>query len=341
MKAMRTVGAGQLEIVEAPIPAPGRGEVAVRMLAVGICASDVQIYHGKHKYVKFPIIQGHEGTGVVHAVGPGVSGLAPGDQVCIQQQLACGKCRACRKGRHNVCENLRGLIGIHVSGLFSEYFLCPAWNAVKLPPSLTRDQGMLAEPVSVGVNSAQTGAFRPGERALVIGAGIIGNLTAQACKAMGAAAVLVADVAEEKLSIARDNGLDAVNSGISDLGVETRRRFGDAPPDAIFDCAGADATLKQALALAPNASRVVIVANFKAPVSLEIPSFQRREITIYTVMGTVRESTTAAIDFMASGKILARDMVTVRFPLEKMADAYRYIDENPTRVMRVAIDIGG
>ncbi|MDR2391847.1 MAG: alcohol dehydrogenase catalytic domain-containing protein [Planctomycetota bacterium] len=339
MLAAKTTGAGQIEIIEAPVPEPGAGEVVVKMLAAGICASDIQIYHGRHKYAAFPVIQGHEGTGIIHAAGSGVAGLVPGDHVVIQQQLACGECRACKIGRHNVCTGMKGLIGIHVSGLFAEYFACPAWNAVKLPDGMPVDQGMLAEPVSVGVNSAQTGRVRPGERALVIGAGIIGNFTAQACKAMGAAA-LVADVAEEKLAIARDNGLEAVDSSKADLKEAARSAFGGEPPDAVFDCAGVGASIKQAIDIAPNASRVVIVANFKEPVTFEIPSFQRREVALYAVMGTVRESTVAAVEHMRKGRIHTRKMVTARFPLPDIAKAYEYIDKNTAGVMRVAIEMG-
>lgn len=340
MKLARTVGANALRIEDAPIPVPGAGQVAVKMLSVGICASDVQVYHGKHKYAAFPLVQGHEGIGVVEAAGSGVSHVRKGDKVVIQQQFACGTCYACRKGRHNVCVHLRG-VGILADGLFSEYFLSPAWNVIPVPASLGNDRGVFAEPASVGVNAARVAGIKPGERAAVIGAGIIGNLTAQACLALGAADVLVADIADAKLDVARENGIPhCVNAAAVPLERAVADAFGaDSPPDAVFDCAGSPASVKSALAVAPNASRVVIVANFKEPIAFDIPSFQRREVAILGVMGTVKETTVEAVEFLASGKIGVKDMITKRFRLEEMEQAYRYIDDNADSVMKVVIDM--
>lgn len=340
MKSASTVGPHDVKIVDTPIVPPGAGQVLVRMLAVGICASDIQVFHGKHKYAKFPLVQGHEGIGVVDAVGAGVTHVKKGDRVNIQQQYACGTCYACRKGRHNVCTSLKG-VGILADGLFTEYFLSPAWNVIPLPPSITLDQGMIVEPASVGVNSARTANIKPGERVVVIGAGIIGNLTAQACKALGAADVLIADIADAKLEMALKNGIPhAVNTTKTPLDEAVKQAFGPGnPPDAVFDCAGVPASLKSALAIAPNSARVVIVANFKEPITFEIPSFQRREVAIISVMGTVKESSVEAIELLAAGKINIDGMVSARFPLEKMGEAYRYIDDNAASVVKVAIDI--
>jgi L-iditol 2-dehydrogenase len=321
------------------MPVIDPGQVLVKMLSVGICASDVQVFHGKHKYASFPLIQGHEGVGVVVETGSGVDHVAEGDHVNIQQQLACGACYPCRKGRHNVCLSLKG-IGILADGLFAEYFASPAWNAIKLPKNFENDKGMLTEPASVGVNSATVAKMRPGERAVVIGAGIIGNFTAQACLAMGAADVLITDIADAKLERAKQNGIPhCLNTAGIELKEAIARAFKGELPDAIFDCAGSPATIHAAIAAAANASRVVIVANFKEAVTFEIPSFQRREIALLSVMGTVKESTIEAVNLLHEGKIRIDGIVSKRFPLDDMLDAYRYIDDNPLTVMKVAIDI--
>ena len=338
MKSVRTVAPFEVEVFDSPIPEPEQGQVVVRMLAVGICASDVQIYHGKHKYVTFPLVQGHEGIGIVEKAGAGTS-LKKGDKVNIQQQIACGVCHACKKGRHNVCVSLKG-IGIKTPGLFTEYFLSPEWNAIKVPADFDVDKGMLVEPASVGVNSARVAGVKPGERAVVIGAGIIGNFTAQACRALGAADVLITDIADAKLEIARQNGIKhCVNTKTEDLQEAIKKAFGEEPPDLVFDCAGTEGTLKQAIAVTANAGRVVIVANFKEPVTLDIPTFQRREIAIYSVMGTVKESTIEAIDLLHTDKMTINGIISARFPLEKMKEGYQYIDDNPATVMKVAIEI--
>ena len=340
MIAAQTVDAYDIKLVERPVPAAGQGQVVVKMLAVGICASDVQIYHGRHKYVTFPLVQGHEGIGIVHEVGPGVDHVKKGDRVNIQQQLACGECQACRKGRHNVCHSLK-CIGVHEDGLFSEYFLSPSWNVIKVPDDFTTDKGMLVEPASVGVNCAQVAGVKPGERVVVIGAGIIGNFTAQASRAMGAADVMVADISDAKLDIARRNGITkCVNTKNADLREAILEAWGGELPEVVFDCAGVEATLKQAISVVANASRVVIVANFKDPVTLEVPTFQRREIAILSIMGTVKESSIAAIKYLHDGTMHIEGIISQRFPLAKIMDAYKYIDDNAATVMKVAIDIG-
>lgn len=338
MKAVETTGPFATRVVELEMPVPGDGQVLVKMLAVGICASDMQVWHGKHKYVKFPFIQGHEGIGKVMETGAGVE-LNKGDLVNIQQQFACGECYACKKGRHNVCVNLKG-VGILADGLFCEYFLSPAWNAIRLPDGFSLEKGMLVEPVSVGVNSVRVAQVRPGERVVVIGAGTIGNFTAQAARAVGAADVLITDIADAKLDVARKNGIrHCVNTRNTPLGPEILKAFDGNHADLIFDCAGVEASIKQALAEAANSSRVVLVASFKEPITLDIASFQRREVHIVSIMGTTKESTAEAIDFLHRGLITTNGVISKRFPLERMQEAYQYIDDNPTTVMKVGIDI--
>ncbi|MDR2391635.1 MAG: alcohol dehydrogenase catalytic domain-containing protein [Planctomycetota bacterium] len=339
MKAAQTIAPGKVEIRDFPMPVIGPGQILVRMLSVGICASDVQVFHGKHKYASFPLVQGHEGIGVVVDTGSGVKHVAVGDHVNIQQQFACGTCYACRKGRHNVCFSLKG-IGILADGLFAEYFASPEWNVITLPEGFENDKGMLAEPASVGVNSAMVAEMRRGERAVVIGAGIIGNFTAQACLAMGAADVLIADIADAKLKIAERNGIPhCLNTGGVELADAISQAFKGEVPDVIFDCAGSPATIHAAISAAANASRVVIVANFKEAVTFEIPSFQRREIALLSVMGTVKESTLEAVDLLHGGKMRIDGIISRRYPLDKILDAYQYVDDNPSTVMKVAIDI--
>ncbi|MCL2000321.1 MAG: alcohol dehydrogenase catalytic domain-containing protein [Planctomycetes bacterium] len=338
MLSAQTVAPDTIKIIDTPVPAVGQGQVLVKMLAVGICASDSQVYHGKHKYAKFPLIQGHEGIGMVQETGLGVTHVKKGDRVTLQQQLSCGVCYSCRRNRHNVCQTLKG-IGIMADGLFTEYFLSPAWNIIPVPDSFSLDKGMLIEPTSVGVNSARTGKLQPGEKVVIIGAGIIGNLTAQACLALGAADVLISDIAPKKLEVARQNGIrHCVDTGNQDLKEAVIKAFGE-PADSVYECAGVEATVHQAIDVVKNSGKVVIVSNFKAPITLEIPAFQRREITIHSVMATVKDTSLEAIDLLHRDIIGIDGVISARFPLEKMQEAYQYIDDNPTTTMKVAIDI--
>jgi L-iditol 2-dehydrogenase len=288
--------------------------------------------------MSYPVIQGHEGVCVVAAVGPGVAGVNKGDKVNVQIQNSCGECYACKSGHQNVCTDLKGL-GIKWNGLFREYFLCPAANINKVPADFPNDRAMLIEPCSVGVHSAKIGLVKKGERVVVIGAGIIGNFTAQACAAYGAEA-LIADIVDAKLAIAEKNGVKhSVNTKKESLPDAVGRVFGGREIHAVFDCAGVEASINQAIAVASNASRIVIVANFKEPVLLDIPLFQRREIAIYTVMASTRPDTEEAIRLLAAGKINDRDLISARFPLRRLRDAYQYIDDNPATCVKVAVEM--
>lgn len=328
----------KVEVQERPLPHVASGEVRVRVLQVGVCASDMQVYHGKHAYMTYPVIQGHEGVGVVDRVGADVSGLAEGDFVAVQPQFFCGTCFACRHGRINVCERLR-FLGVTRDGLFAQYVTLPAWNAVKLNGAVTRDMAMLIEPLAVGVNAVRVVDVGEGDNVVVVGAGTIGNFTAQVAKALGAR-VLISDIQDEKLDLARDHGVDyAFNTSRIALLDAIRQCFGSDAPRVIIDCVALPQVLDDVIASAANATEIVIVGNYKQPVLLEIPKLQRREIFLKSVMAYNREHFLEAAALLAEGKIRTDGMVTARFPLQSLTEAYQYIDDHPDSCMRVAVEL--
>lgn len=317
-----------IQVTDAPIPKCGEGEVLVRMLFMGVCASDVQVYHGKHRYVTYPLTQGHEGVGEVVSLGAGVTGLKVGDKVCIEQQLACNACFACRQGRVNVCENLE-LLGITRDGLFTEYITVPQWNAVPLPADMPLKQGAFVEPVSIAVNAARKGGLQAGSRCVILGAGMMGYLVAQVALSLGAR-VLLTDIQEDKLVFARERGVThCVNTRKKDLKEEIAAVFGTEGVHAVFDCAATPATFDQALTCANKASTFVIVGNYKQPVELDVTRIQRREIAVQSVMGSAREHFLYALQLLAKGLVNLNGLIEAEFPLEDLDAAYRHIDAHP------------
>lgn len=338
MLTVKTVAPYELECINSDIPEISENEVLIKMVKVGICASDVQVYHGKHKYVSFPLVQGHEGVGIVEKVGKQVIHVKHGDLAVVQPHLSCGECYACRKGRHNVCESLRGM-GIRADGMFTEYLAAPSWNIIKLPESITSDMGMLVEPIAVGVNAVRQGALKRGDRAVVLGAGTIGNFTAQVAKAIGAE-VLITDIEDEKLKLAARHGIKhCVNTRKKDLRNEISRCFDGNRADVIFDCVTVKESFAQALECAASASTIVIVGNFKEPITIEMPLLQRREIALISVMGNVRENWLEAIDLLLQNKIDISEIITIRFPLIDLKKAFEYIDSEAGKTMKVAIEM--
>lgn len=327
-----------IEYQQVEKPTPAAGEVLVRMLRAGICASDMQVYHGLHKYVQYPLVQGHEGCGRVEAVGEGVTGVKPGDMVVIQPQLFCGECLACQKEQQNVCESLKHF-GISHPGLFSEYAIVPEWNAVRMPEGMTADEGALVEPFSIACNAVEKGDVQPGQRVVVIGGGLIGHLIAQACTIRGAE-VLVTDVLESKLEFARSHGIKhTCNTSTTDLKEKIKEVFGNKGVHVIYECVTIPATFNQAVECASKSSRLVIVGNFKQPITIEFPLLQRREIAVMSVMGTSRRNFLESVDLISKGKVDFSGIITGRFPLNKLHEAYQHIDDNKDS-LRVLLEIG-
>ena len=324
----------EIDFFHTVIPTPGKGEVLIKMKHAGICASDVQVYHGKHKYVTYPLIQGHEGIGIVEAVGMGVINLKVGDHVVMQPQFSCGTCFACKKHRINVCENLRHL-GISREGLFSEYAVLPEWNAVKV--DINDCTGALVEPLAIAVNAVRQSGIQSGDRAVVLGAGAIGNLIAQVLVLYGAE-VLLTDIKDEKLAIAKAQGIPyTVNTRRTSLSEAILDVYGSRGVHAIFECAATETTFNQALDNASKASAIVIVGNFKEPFELEIPRIQRKEIALVSVMGTDRESFLEAASIVSKGQLKTDGLISKRFPFIHLKEAYEYIDAHPN-TMKVLLD---
>jgi len=338
VKALRYDAPYQISILELPAPVPAAGEVLLKMISVGVCGSDMQIYHGKHRYMTFPVIGGHEGSAVVEAAGEGVEGFRPGDRVAIEPQVTCGTCYPCSIGRFNVCENLK-VLGTHQDGLMCEYVALDAKYLHLCPPDMPFDRITLVEPLAVAVGSVKRAHYR-GANVAVIGAGTIGNLIAQAAGALGAGDVLITDVVDAKLEYARACGVaHAVNTRSCSLKNAILQTFGPRKADVIIDAAGLPLTFQAALDASRPSSEIVLTANYKEPVTLTVPQMQRREVNLIGHMMYVREDYQDAIRLLYEGRVRVDGFITQRFPLKDAADGYRSLDQNPGAVMKAVIDI--
>ncbi len=329
----------KFEFLDVAIPEPGADEVVIQMKRIGICGSDIQIYHGKHKYMTFPVVQGHEGAGIVTKVGTNVKKFKIGDNVTVQPQIFCGKCFPCESGNFNVCENLK-VYGVHADGFAAEYFAVDESKVLLLPEQMDFDQGALVEPVAVAVHAAKKGGDIKGANVVVMGAGPIGNLTAQAAKALGAGKVMITDINSKRLDLAKSHGIDfAVNTMEKPLKEAINEYFGSRKADVIIDCAAVKASITEAISSARPSSKVVIVGNFKEPVEIELPMLQRREVDLIGVMMYIREDFEDAIKFMSDGSIKTDGLISDYFNVKEFSKAYEYIDNNSRDVMKVMIKI--
>ena len=239
-------GALDLRVSDVPVPQPGPGEVLLRLGAVGICGSDMHYYlHGRvgSFQIREPLTPGHEASGVVAALGEGVTRVKVGERVAVNPSRPCGHCAGCREGRENLCANMRFLgsasVFPHVQGMFREYFLMPQSQCVPVADSVPLDELAMSEPLSVALHSAKRAGNLLGKRVLITGSGTIGCMMVLAVRLAGAAHVAITDVVDHPLAVAREVGADVT---IRSDRLAPGARLADAcggEPDVAFEVSGA------------------------------------------------------------------------------------------------------
>lgn len=330
---------GVIEFRETPRPIAAEGQVLVRIMRIGICGSDIHVYHGKHPFTRYPVTQGHEVSGRIEAVGSGVEGLSVGQKVTIEPQVCCGHCYPCTHGKYNLCEELK-VMGFQTTGTASEYFTVDAAKVTPLPETMSYDEGAMIEPLAVTVHAAKRFPELKGARVAILGCGPIGILLMQSCKALGAASVLVTDVSDYRLSVARSVGADyAVNTGETDMEKALRDAFGSDKADVIYDCAGNDITMGQAIRCARKGSTIVLVAVFSKLASVDLAVLNDHELELNTSMMYRHEDYVDAIRLVSEGKVQLRPLMSRHFAFQDYLKAYQYIDENREMTMKVIIDV--
>lgn len=330
---------GVIEFRETPRPIAAEGQVLVRIMRIGICGSDIHVYHGKHPFTRYPVTQGHEVSGRIEAVGSGVEGLSVGQKVTIEPQVCCGHCYPCTHGKYNLCEELK-VMGFQTTGTASEYFTVDATKVTPLPETMSYDEGAMIEPLAVTVHAAKRFPELKGARVAILGCGPIGILLMQSCKALGAASVLVTDVSDYRLSVARSVGADyAVNTRETDMEQALRDAFGSDKADVIYDCAGSDITMGQAIRCARKGSTIVLVAVFSKLASVDLAVLNDHELELNTSMMYRHEDYVDAIRLVSEGKVQLRPLMSRHFAFRDYLKAYQYIDENREMTMKVIIDV--
>lgn len=341
MKQAILVAPKTIEIREVDAPKPAENEALLRVHAVGICGSDIHAWHGKHPFISCPIVTGHEATGEVVEVGAGVSRVKIGDRVVIRPQSICGECIHCKSGRYNICNSLQ-VLGCQQTGASSDFYAVNADLLYKLPDNVDYGEGTLVEPLAVGVHAAKKGlpGGFAGKKALVIGAGTIGNMVAQSVMGLGAADVIITDVSDFKLELARQCGLkNAVNVVKEDLGKVIAEKFGPDGADVVYECTASAAGLNQVLDLARKGSRIVIVGVYGQQVMVNMANVQDREYELIGTLMYVDEDYVDAIDLIEKGKVALGPVITNTFPLEQSAEAYEYIDAHRDDVQKVILGV--
>lgn len=329
----------QIEFRQVPIPEPGPDQVLVKIMKIGICGSDIHVYHGTHPFTSYPVTQGHELSAKVVKMGENVTGFTEGQKVTIEPQVFCGECYPCRHGKYNLCEELK-VMGFQTTGTASEYFAVDASKVTPLPENLTYNEGAMIEPLAVTVHAAKRFAELKGAKVAILGCGPIGILLAQSCKALGAASVMITDVSDYRLSLAKTCGADfAVNTLHKDFGEAMVEAFGPDKADVIYDCAGNDITMGQAIKYARKGSVIILVAVFGKMANVDLAVLNDHELDLNTTMMYRHEDYVDAIRLVGEGKIHLKPLMSKHFAFRDFLQAYEYIDNNRETTMKVLIDV--
>jgi L-iditol 2-dehydrogenase len=339
MKQAVMTAPGKIELRQVDVPVPGEGEVLLRIQRIGVCGSDVHVYHGKHPYTPYPVVQGHEYSATVEAVGPGVAGLVPGAKVTSMPQIVCGECEPCKRGDNHICDGLK-VEGFQAPGCAQELWVTKADRIIPLPEAFSFEQGALVEPLSVAVHAVSRlpGGLQ-GKRVAVLGAGPIGNLVAQVVRASGAK-VLITDISEYRLEVARQCSLENVsNTGQESLKEASWRVFGAAGFNVALECVGVEATMTAAIEGIEKGGTIVVVGVFGDKPRIDLGLVQDRELNLHGTLMYRREDYLRAVELIASGQVKTAPLMSKHFQLEEYLEAYHFIDQARDKTMKVFIDI--
>lgn len=324
--------------IERPIPTDD--EVLVKVKNVGICGSDIHAYYGEHPFMSFPIRLGHEASGEIVEVGKNVHGLKRGDLVTYMPQLWCGHCDPCLHGRQNICETLE-VIGCQTPGAACEYFNIPAHLIKKIPAQLDARLAATVEPAAVGLHAVRRSGNVKGMNVVVMGAGTIGNVTAQAAMAEGAKSVLITDFSDYRLQLAHDKcGIPhTANTGKISLREAIDEAFGNEGADIFFECVGIGATVNSAIECAKKGSDIVVVGVFGKNPVINMAWVQDREFRLIGSLMYVEKDFQDTIDYMAAGKIKMEPLVSKVFPFDEYWDAFKYIEKNKDTSLKILVEL--
>ena len=329
---------GQIEFRDVPAPPAGPGEVLLRVRRIGVCGSDVHVYHGRHPYTSYPVVQGHEFCGVVEATGEGVCGVAVGAKATALPQVVCGGCGPCRRGDYHICDDLK-VEGFQAPGVAQELFAAPADRVVPLPEGFSLEQGALVEPAAVAFHAVARAGDLDGANVVVLGAGPIGNLTAQAARAAGAR-VLAGDLSEHRLAVARSCGIeDVFDAGGTALPDAAGEAFGGDGFDVAFECAAAAGAVNALIEGIHKGGRIVLVGVFAERPAVDLGLIQDRELTLTGTLMYRKGDYERAVEAIAAGEIATGPLISRHFAFEDYAEAYRFIDSAGAGAMKVFIDL--
>ncbi|MDE2166949.1 MAG: alcohol dehydrogenase catalytic domain-containing protein [Alphaproteobacteria bacterium] len=329
----------KFEIVERSRPVAGTGEVVVRIAATAVCHTDLEIYTGRHPGVRYPVVMGHEATGTVDAVGAGVTGLQPGQNVLINPVIACGHCDSCARGAGHLCRNA-GILGREIEGSLSQYVRLAAHYVHALPQHLSLDTATLIETLATVRHAQQRVDLTGGESVVVLGQGTSGLLHTRLAVLAGATPVIAVSRTKWKLDMARHMDAHHAVLASAEAAIDEVLRLTDgAGVDVVIDTTGSAGTLQAGIdMLRPGGRFCSFSVSHELVSGFSTFPLYYKEVSIIGSRALTPSDIDASIELVASGKIDVSGFVTTTYPLDRAAAAFEEYERNPGRILRIVID---
>jgi 2-desacetyl-2-hydroxyethyl bacteriochlorophyllide A dehydrogenase len=337
MRAIVVERPSSVSLTEIDTPTPGPGEARVRSVVAGVCRTDLDIITGAldSRWVRFPVVPGHEWSGVVDAVGEGVIGVEPGDRVVCEGNIGCMSCPRCRAGDTHLCQRYDA-VGFTRGGGWGEFVVVPARILHTLPEHVSFDAAALVEPGSCVVKALGRARIEPAETVGVVGVGAMGALAIRLARLSSPAAIIAYGLRDEELELARALGADAVVN-VAQQDPE------EGELDVVVETAGAVAAVELSTRLVREGGRVVLLGIAGQAEQLTIPA-DRIPLRDLSVLGSVGYTTAAwahMVDLLRSSLVDLDPIVTHRFPLERFEDAFALMDDRRGVVARIVLEHAG
>lgn len=342
MKALVLEDYKKLVVSEQPEPEISSTDVLIRVHSCGICGSDVHGFDGSSGRRIPPVIMGHEAAGVVERVGPDVTEYKPGDRVTFDSMISCRQCFFCRRGEPNLCDD-RKVLGVSCDeyrrhGAFAEFVAVPQHIVYRIPDQLSFDHAAMVEPVSVAVHAVNLTPLAIGDTALVVGAGMIGLLTLQSLRAAGAGRIVIADLADDRLELAKSLGADeTLNPKNVDVAEAMRASTGGRGADVVIEAVGATATVKTSIDSVRKGGVVTLIGNVTATVDFPLQSVVTREISVLGSCASANDYP-ACLEMMARGAIRVDPMISAKATLDQGAEMFDRLYNHEPNLTKVILN---
>ena len=317
-----------VRLEEIPTPKIGPGEVLVKVVASGICGSDVMEWY---RIKKAPRVLGHEITGEIVEVGTGVARYKIGDRVFVSHHVPCNTCRYCFNGHHTLCDTLRSTN--FDPGGFAEYLRVPNINVDRgvfvLPGEVSFEDGVFIEPLACVLRGQRFAGINPGQTVLVIGSGISGLLHVALARASGAGRVIATDISEYRLKAARHFGADEFIHAKEDVPSQVRQILGGRLPDLVIVCAGTTPAYHQALQSVDRGGKVLCFAPLEPGASFSFPFFDfwNDGITLLSTYGGSPVDIAGAMELIRAQRLPVHGMITHRLSLAESGLGFKLVAE--------------